>query len=178
LELIGDGWAKAGIKLFAKPSQREVFRKRIFTGETIVSIWSGLDNGIPSADMSPQELAPTSQQQLQWPKWGQFIETKGKAGEPPDIPEVEELATLLSAWENAVGADKRAAIWHRMLKIHAEQQFTIGLINAVLQPVVVANRVHNVPEKGLWNWDPGARFGIFRPDTFWLDDAATQSAEK
>ncbi len=178
LELIGDGWAKAGIKLFAKPSQREVFRKRIFAGETIVSIWSGLNNGIPSADMSPQELAPTSQQQLQWPKWGQFIETKGKAGEAPDMPKVKELANLLKAWENAVGIDKRSAIWHRMLKIHAEQQFTIGLINAVLQPVVVANRVHNVPVKGLWNWDPGARFGIFRPDTFWLDDVAAQSAEK
>jgi len=25
-----------------------------------------------------------------------------------------------------------------------------------------------VPEKGFWNWDPGAHFGIYRPDTFWL----------
>jgi peptide/nickel transport system substrate-binding protein len=128
--------------------------------------------------MSPEELAPTTQQQYQWPKWGQFIETKGDAGEPPDLPKVKELANLLEAWENAVGTEKRAAIWHRILEIHAEQQYTIGLICSVLQPVVVANRVHNVPEKGLWNWDPGARFGIFRPDTFWLDEAAPQAAEK
>ena len=38
----------------------------------MMSIWIGLENGIPTADMSPEELAPTSQQQLQWPKWGQF----------------------------------------------------------------------------------------------------------
>jgi peptide/nickel transport system substrate-binding protein len=178
LELIGDSWSQVGIKMFVKPSQREVFRKRIFAGETMVSIWSGLNNGIPSPDMSPEELAPTTQQQLQWPKWGQFIETKGEAGEPPDLPKVKELANLLEAWENAVGTEKRAAIWHRILEIHAEEQYTIGLICSVLQPVVVANRVHNVPEKGLWNWDPGARFGIFRPDTFWLDEAAPQAAEK
>jgi len=25
-----------------------------------------------------------------------------------------------------------------------------------------------VPEKGIYNWDPGAFFGVYRPDTFWL----------
>jgi peptide/nickel transport system substrate-binding protein len=29
----------------------------------------------------------------------------------------------------------------------------------------------NVPEKGLYNWDPGALLGIYRPDTFWFTDA-------
>jgi peptide/nickel transport system substrate-binding protein len=26
-----------------------------------------------------------------------------------------------------------------------------------------------VPKEGIYNWDPGAHFGIYRPDTFWLD---------
>jgi peptide/nickel transport system substrate-binding protein len=26
-----------------------------------------------------------------------------------------------------------------------------------------------VPDKGIYNWDPGAFFGIYRPDHFWLD---------
>jgi peptide/nickel transport system substrate-binding protein len=26
----------------------------------------------------------------------------------------------------------------------------------------------NVPEKGFYNWDPGAFFGVYRPDTFWF----------
>jgi len=55
-----------------------------------------------------------------------------------------------------------------MLKIHAEQLFTIGLISGTLQPVVVATRLRNVPEQGLYNWDPGAHFGIYAPDTFWM----------
>jgi len=34
--------------------------------------------------------------------------------------------------------------------------------------VVVDNRLRNVPEKGVYNWNPGAHFGIYHPDGFWL----------
>ena len=57
-----------------------MFRNRIFAGETLMSVWGGLENGVPTADMSPEELAPTDQEQLQWPKWGQYFETGGKVG--------------------------------------------------------------------------------------------------
>ncbi|MGO8865157.1 MAG: hypothetical protein ACLQME_01525 [Alphaproteobacteria bacterium] len=57
-----------------------------------------------------------------------------------------------------------------MLEINADQQFTIGLVAEVPQPVVAGNRLRNVPEKGLYSWDPGAQFGIYKPDSFWLDD--------
>ncbi len=54
-----------------------------------------------------------------------------------------------------------------MLKIHADEVFTIGLIGAVPQPVVVNDKLRNVPVEGVYNWDPGAHFGIYQPDTFW-----------
>jgi peptide/nickel transport system substrate-binding protein len=59
-----------------------------------------------------------------------------------------------------------------MLAINAEQVYTIGLIAAVKQPVVVANRLRNVPAEGIYNFDPGAFFGMYRPETFWLRDGA------
>ncbi len=83
LELIRDSWRRIGIKLFAKPSQLTLFRRRVFSGETLMSIDKGIENGLASAAMSPWEFAPTSQQQLEWPKWGQYYETKGTAGELP-----------------------------------------------------------------------------------------------
>ena len=67
LELIRDSWRKLGIALFSRPSAREVFRKRVYSGKSMMSVWSGLSNGIPTPDMSPAELAPTAQEQLQWP---------------------------------------------------------------------------------------------------------------
>jgi peptide/nickel transport system substrate-binding protein len=169
LELIHDTWLKAGIKLFSKPLQREVFRNRIFAGSTLISVWGGLENGLPTADMSPEALAPTNQQQLQWPKWGQFFETGGKVGEPVDVPEAAELLALNEAWLAASDRKARLEIWHRMLSIITDQVFTIGLVAAVPQPVVVDKALRNVPQKGVYNWEPGAHFGIYRPDTFWFE---------
>lgn len=177
LQLIHDSWLQAGIKLFARPSQREVFRNRIFSGATVMSIWSGLENGIPTAIMPPDELAPTSQQQLQWPKWGQYAETGGTSGVPVDEPAARELARLADAWRRAATRAERTEIWHRMLSIHADQVFTIGLIAAVKQPIVVANRLRNVPVEGIYNFDPGAFFGIYRPDTFWFRNAAAAGVQ-
>ena len=166
LELIRETWREIGIKLFSKPSQREAFRNRVFAGETLMSVWSGLENGLPPADTSPDELAPTSQLELQWPKFGQYYETGGKAGEAPDMPEVKELAQLYRAWAAAPTMAERAAAWERMLEIHADQQFVIGVVAGVPQPVVARDTLVNLPKEGFYNWDPGAFFGIYHPDTF------------
>lgn len=172
LQLVRDSWSKLGIKLHTKPLQREVLRNRIFAGSTVMSVWFGLENAVPTVAMSPHELAPTSQQQLQWPKWGQHYETSGRAGEPVDMPAAEELLDLDKAWSLAHDPDEMRRIWMRMLEIHRDQTYTIGIVRAVPQPVVVRKGLHNVPEKAVYNWEPGAHFGIYRPDTFWLDGAA------
>ena len=118
----------------------------------------------------PAALARVSQIQLQGPKFGKFHETAGKLGEAPDVPEAIELIKLRDGWRIA-NREEREKIWHRMLTIHAEQQLSIGVVNNVQQPVVVSNSLKNVLEKGLYNWEPGALFGMYRPDTFWFVDA-------
>ena len=172
LELMYDSWLAVGIKLHIRPSQRELFRNRIFSGETMMSVWNGLENGLPTAAMSPAELAPTSQQQLQWPKWGQFFETDGRVGEGPDDPQAVELLNLYRRWRAATTDAARAAIWHRMLQIQADQVYSIGIVSSIPQPVVASTHLRNVPSTGVYNWEPGAFFGIYRPDTFWYDASA------
>jgi peptide/nickel transport system substrate-binding protein len=168
LELVGENWAKIGIKLFSKPSQRDVVRNRIFSGEAMMSVWSGLENGLPTAEMKPNELAPTSQFGLQWPKWGQWYETGHQSGEPVDMPAAQELFDLYHAWLDTGDRGERTRIWHRMLSIHAEQTFTIGIVTGVFQPIVASKKLHNIPKEGVFNWDPGAFVGLYRPETFWF----------
>ena len=172
LQLITDSWMKIGVSLVVKPSERDTMRNHVFAGDALLSVWTGLENGLPTPDMSPQDLAPTTQQQLQWPMWGQYVETKGAAGQPVDMPEAQKLADLLKQWQTASDSDTRQSIWHDMLQIYTDQVFTIGTVAGVPQPVVVSNRLHNVPEQAVYSWDPGAHFGIYKPDCFWLDDGA------
>ncbi len=170
LELIRDTWREAGIKLFTKPSQLTVFRNRVFSGAAMMAIAKGLDNGLVTADMPPTEFCPVDQQQLEWPKWGQFFQEKGRIGEAPDMPFGRALLDLYEAWFAADSGPQRASIWEKILSITADELPTIGIVAGVPQPVVVNNRLRNVPEEGIYDWNPGAHFGIYHPDHFWFAD--------
>ena len=123
--------------------------------------------------MSPAEFAPTTQAQLEWPKWGQYLETKGKTGEAPDLPGAVTSGGSYQSWLDATESDARAGIWHEMLRIWADEVYSIGTVAGVQQPVVVSARLRNVPSDGMFSWDPGAQFGIYKPDGFRFDRNAT-----
>lgn len=168
LQLISETWRQIGVKVYPKPSQRDVLRERSYVGATVMTAWAGWDNGTPSPNMSPRELAPTRQDNLAWPMWGQFFETKGKSGEAPDVDAAGELLELYQAWRDATDSQEREKIWKEMLEIHANENFIIGVVSGVTQPVVVSKKLRNVPKEGVYGWDPGSQFGIYRPDQFWL----------
>jgi len=169
LELISTHMQDIGVKMFVRASQRDIFRRRANSGETIMSVFNGLDNGVPSADMSPQELAPTAQPQLQWPQWGQHNETGGKAGEKVDMESAKVQLALYNKWMVAPDMEKKTEIWHEMLKNYTDQVFTIGTVNNSKQPVAVSADLRNIPVEAIYSWEPTAYFGAYRPDTFWFD---------
>ncbi|MGN7292920.1 ABC transporter substrate-binding protein [Rhizobium sp. SAFR-030] len=169
LELVNDQWSRVGIKIYLRASQRELLRRRVKGGETIMTVGMGLDNGVPSADMAPNELAPTTDDQLQWPLWGLHALSGGSDGRAPDLPEAIALFELLEAWRGAAAAEDREKIWHQMLHLYTDQVFTIGTVNATLQPMVRARTLRNLPDEGLYGFDPMSYLGVYMPDSFWYD---------
>ena len=169
LQLVADQLAKAGIKIFVRASQREMFRRRAASGESVMSVFTGFDNAVATGEMSPQELAPTSSAQLQWPKWGEYFSTKGKSGEPVDVPEAAAQLERYQSWLGAATPEDRASLWQSMLEEYSNQVFSIGTVNNARQPVVVSAKLRNVPADGIFTWEPTAYFGVYRPDTFWFD---------
>ncbi|NOD30913.1 ABC transporter substrate-binding protein [Ruegeria atlantica] len=170
LQIVTDTWREIGVKLVMRPLDRDILRNRVFAGNSMASVWFGWDDGIPQAHTSPAYLAPTDQVFLAWPKWGQHYQTGGEAGEAPDMPEAQRLMELAHEWQIATTDEERAAVWTEMLKIHADQVYAIGILNGAPQPIVVSNRLRNVPEQAMWAWEPGAHFGIHRPDEFFFAD--------
>ncbi len=170
LAIITDTWRDLGIKLIMRPLDRDILRNRVFSGVTMAAVWYGWDNGIPQPFTPPDYLAPTDQVFFAWPKWGQYYQTRGAAGEPVDMPEAQRLMDLYDAWRRTNKEPERARIWREMLAIHAEQQFGIGILSEAPQPIVVGDRLRNVPEVGMWAWDPGAHFGVHRMDEFFFAD--------
>lgn len=169
LELITDQYREIGLKIFVRSSQRDIFRRRAYAGETLISVFSGLNNAVATPAMNPEELAPTDQAQLQWPMWGQYADTNTKAGESINLDSAMVQMQLFNQWMLASSDEERETIWHNMLSGYADQVFSIGTVNNSRQPVIVSNDLRNVPENGIYAWEPTSYFGIYKPDTFWFD---------
>lgn len=170
MQLVRDAWAEIGIKALTKNFQADVFRNRLFAGETVISIAAGAENGLAHADHSPAEWAPTQQTHGSWSQWGNFYESSGKAGQAIDMAEGRELMRLYENWRTAQSESERRDAWHGLLTYHAEQQFVIGLISDVPQPVYARKSLRNLPAEGMYNWEPGGHLGLYRPDRLWFED--------
>lgn len=174
LAIITDTWREIGIKLIMRPLDRDILRNRVYSGVSMAAVWYGWDNGIPQEYTPPEYLAPTHQEFFAWPKWGQYYQTGGEVGEAPDMAPAVRLMELSKAWDHSTERYEREAIWREMLAIHADQQYGIGILSQAPQPIVVSKKLRNVPEHGLWAWDPGAHFGIHRMDEFYYEDPFEQ----
>lgn len=173
LQIIVDTWRDIGVQLIVRPLDRDTLYNRVYAGETMAAAWFGWDDGIPTADTSPAYLAPEQQDFFAWPKWGQYFQTNGASGEAVDMPEPQHLMDLAQAWNGTISPDERGRIWREMLAIHADQVYGIGVLSGTPQPIVVSRKLRNVPDTAIWAWEPGAQFGILRPDEFFF---ATEAA--
>ncbi len=168
LELVKDTWAEIGVQLLIRPSQRQLYRLRVFAGKAMMSVGAGTGEfGLPTPEMNPNWLAPVSEEQLQWSRWGLYFESNGKRGEPPALPAARRLVELYRRWLVAPDQNEQARIWGEMLEINAEEVFTIGILGNTPQPVVVATGLCGVPEQTIYSWEAGAQIGYLSPDTFY-----------
>ena len=79
---------------------------------------------------------------------------------------------LNTDWYLADTKAARTSIWEQILKIHADEVISIGIVAETRQPVIVSKDLRNVPVEAIYAWDPGAQFGVHRMDEFWFDRKA------
>ncbi len=169
LELVRDSWRHIGVRLFVRSLQLTLFRRRVFSGHTLMSLAKGIEDGLATADTPPSEFAPTRQEELEWPMWGQYDEAKGLAGKAPGLPSAIRLERLYEAWLEAASERERTRIWQQVLQIWAAEVYTIGIVDDVPKRVVVNDYLRGVPEKVMYNSKPRAYFAMYKPDTFWFE---------
>ena len=171
LELVRDDWQKIGIGVFIKPSQREVFYNRIKAGDRRrCRSGRGWRTPCRTPRSAPAELVPMAPEQSQWPAWGLWAQTSrpdGRGARPRGRDRAHGA-------EEGMGRDRRSrrarpAIWQEMLRSGPTRSSPSASCRASTSWSWSATGCSNVPEHGIYNFDPGAFFGIYRPDTFWLE---------
>ena len=101
-----------------------------------------------------------------WPLWSIWTQSDGQQGEKP-TPEVLELIGWWKVAITTMSAEKRVEMGKKILESQAENLWTIGTVGLAPHPLVVSNKLHNVPERGYWGWDNRWSFP-YHPETWWL----------
>ncbi len=85
LELVNDHWLEIGVKIFIHISQRELLRRRVKGGDTIMTVGPGLDKRRSDARHVAPRTGPHQCDQLQWPLWGLYavVERPRRQGSGP-----------------------------------------------------------------------------------------------
>ncbi len=115
-----------------------------------------------------------------WAKWLRSTPDR-REGEPPPA-EIESLYRLWQQLRLIADRERRAAMGKRLLASQADHLWAIGTVGETLRPVIVSNRLHNVPEwmvdgegqpivgtRALGGWPWLATF-LHHPEQWWLSE--------
>ena len=146
-------WQAIGVKTMWESVDRATFEKRVTQSAFDGSLYLHGRNLIIPAD--PTFFLGTVQDGTWMPLWGQWRMQEwrergsGKGLEPPKDHPIQQAWAL---WEQAKTAPTREAanaLIQKIVDLHKEHIWVIGIISELPVPVVVKNTLRNVPEFGM-----------------------------
>ncbi len=171
LDLVTAHWREVGVSVNLKQISGPLQRIRARAGLMDMTIWHADRNADILFPIEPYWYVPTNRgwEQSQWSAWTQWYFTDGENGEEPPA----QIKELLGWWERlrrATDEAERIAMGKKILRSQAENLWALGVIGLGPHPIVVSNRLRNVPRLGYWGWDSRWSWPYF-PETWYLDGA-------
>ena len=153
-ELAKEYWENIGIQIILKTEERSFWGTRMLASLHDMTVWEIVNSDLlfPSwhgwAVPYIGDLAACP-----WGnKWHDWYFSSGKQGwEPPE--KVKRLFKLFETYLTAPSDKERIKAAKELGRAQAENLWVIGTVGFVPHPVVVSNKLRNVPENGLWAWD-------------------------
>lgn len=171
-ELIKEYWEAVGVKTEIKEVSTEAFRARTLTNDQDVALWMNAGTALPSLVANQVRLYPPfaiglhSFTGIPWMDWWNSNGTEGE--EPPD--EMKALREMAIEFGNLeAGTEEWMELGAEIVEIHLENMFAIGTVGNVPTPLIVSNRLGNVPEWGFAHSDYYFMYP-FRVDQFYITE--------
>ena len=117
------------------------------------------------------------------PLWYRWLRTEGKKGvgeEPP--PQIKHLYEIWQRMRRTADDEERIRLGKELIRSQAENLWGIGTVGETLTPIVVSNRLHNVPQwmldadgnqivgkRALWGWPWLATF-LSHPEQWFIEE--------
>ena len=153
-ELVADDYLALGIETVCQLLEGSLFSERHLANELEIPTWH-LDRGGRFGRTNPLFWAFEDPGQQRWaPMWATWFASGGAEGmEPPQ--EIKDLNDLFIEWQGTeFGSDDFVRLGQEYFEYFANEVPMIGTVGFWPQPIVVSNRLHNVPtENLLWGSD-------------------------
>ncbi|MAS38271.1 MAG: hypothetical protein CL610_30015 [Anaerolineaceae bacterium] len=169
-ELVADDYVAIGIEVVCQLLENSLFNERNLANELEIATWH-LDRGGRFGRSNPLFWAFEDPTQQRWaPMWATWISTDGSEGiEPPQ--EIKDLNDLFVQWQGTeFGSDEYVQLGQQYFEYFANEVPMIGTVGFWPQPVVVSNRLHNVPTENLY-WGSDSNFyPPYHPEQWYIQE--------
>ena len=168
VDLVTAHWREVGVHVNLKQISGALQGIRTGAGVMDMSIWHADRNTDILFPIEPFWYVPmhVGQEVTQWPEWSRWYRSGGERGwEPP--PEVKKSIEWWEVLRRTADVDERIAMGKKILQSQAENLWAIGIIGLGPHPVIVSDRLRNVPRNGYWGWDSRWSWPYY-PETWYL----------
>jgi peptide/nickel transport system substrate-binding protein len=175
-ERISEDWVAIGIELKCMGMELANFKDEFEENDLSMPAWStGRATRLGRSDLRTFGFSDPANQY--WAgQWALWFESDGSEGqEPPQ--EIKDLAALGARWRaTEYGSKDYKQLGREYFGYFAEELPMIGTVGLVDQPVVVSNRLRNVPDANLrWGSDNNF-YAPYLPAQWWVDDPESERA--
>jgi len=168
LELLGAYWKEVGVQLVPNIVERSLLESMSANNEVMVHL-EPFGGSLIETGAGERTYTSTGTNDRQWaPMWGRWFGSDGQKGEEP--PADHPIREVWAAWKAAnVASTLEEAKVHmkKMVAVHKENVWSIGLSGEAASFYIVSTKMGNVPE-GLLNDDLLRNPGIAQPAQFFF----------
>ena len=149
-ELVADYWAPLGILLSWKVVDNELVYTKLTGNQLDLAIYPGdtaTDVGIA--------MGTPLQMQCWAPAWEDWFLSNGTRGEEPPA-NIQDLWQTWRQLRQTGDEEERVRLGKKLARAQAEDLYGIGAVGGTIGPVLVTDRMHNLPGDGAllgWPWN-------------------------
>lgn len=167
-DMIVDYWKAVGIDARQNQVDEQLWWAKLQANELDCWIWHMDRTTDMLFPIDPIWFVPIQQWHGHAPLWERWYETQGAQGEKP--PEnILKLYDIYEKMQETLSEKDRIRLGKMLLDYNARDPQVIGVATDVPVPLVVSNRLRNVPEKGVIGWDTWG-VSLYHPEHFFIKE--------
>ncbi len=167
IDLVVQYWRAIGLDVVVDPVERSLYEERTSSNQVDVGYW-GFDRSL-LLEADPTSYIGGSGQQTYVTKYARWYRGQSGGEQPPEDHPINQIWALWELASAEPDTEIRADLMNQLVSVHKEAPFAIGTVGEPPAPVIVSNRMKNVPD-GIISDTSLRNVRVANPEQFYFDE--------